>query len=189
MKRIIFGAAAVFAAGTMQTSAQELLDNYATALEIFGYTNNRKAVVPPKRGDTSYDLDLFDKRCGDFSVTYRPGANQKGSTIGIKVGAAIQDTNNAVADDGLIACQTNGLYVAAVTNGGFHWHAYLLERIYFLHSSSWTNASGRMGIDAENAVLEMLWDWASTNISGTPPECSHTVSISNEQIFFAIETE
>jgi len=99
------------------------------------------------------------------------------------------DTNNAVADDGLIACQTNGLYVAAVTNGGFHWHAYLLERIYFLHSSSWTNASGRMGIDAENAVLEMLWDWASTNISGTPPECSHTVSISNEQIFFAIETE
>ena len=73
------------------------------------------------------------------------------------------DTNNAIADAGLIACQTNGLYQDSVDAESFHWHAYLLERIYFLHSGNWTNASGRMGMDAETAVLEMLWDWASTD--------------------------
>ncbi|QQE11081.1 hypothetical protein JD969_16495 [Planctomycetota bacterium] len=45
----------------------------------------------------------------------------------------------------------------------FHWHAYLLERIYFLYSSQSEYFPGRMSDAAEKAVLEMLWDWSSEN--------------------------
>ncbi|MBC8434701.1 MAG: hypothetical protein H8D93_00355 [Verrucomicrobia bacterium] len=45
----------------------------------------------------------------------------------------------------------------------FHWHAYLLERIYFLHSSQSTIYPGRMGSNAENDVLEMLWNWSQVD--------------------------
>ncbi len=49
------------------------------------------------------------------------------------------------------------------TENSFHWHAYLLERIYFLFGSGGQRASGRMGTQAEHALLEMLWQWASPN--------------------------
>ncbi|MEA2067889.1 MAG: hypothetical protein U9P12_01700 [Verrucomicrobiota bacterium] len=73
------------------------------------------------------------------------------------------DTNNALADAGLIACQTNGLYQERVDLDNFHWHAYLLERIYFLFSAQSEFFPGRMGNAAEDAVLEMLWDWVAPN--------------------------
>jgi hypothetical protein len=81
------------------------------------------------------------------------------------------NTQNAEADAELIAAQTNGFYQTEIDDKRFHWHAYLQERIYFLFSSRSDFFPGRMSIDAENAVLEMLWDWASVRcelIMGDP---------------------
>jgi len=67
------------------------------------------------------------------------------------------------ADEGILTLQEE-LYPAALESfeaGGFHWHAYLLERIYFLFSSRSKHFPGRMSVEAEHAILEMLWDWAS----------------------------
>ncbi len=67
------------------------------------------------------------------------------------------------ADQGLLIEQKE-LFPATLESfeaGGFHWHAYLLERIYFLFSSHSKQFPGRMSIKAENAVLEMLWSWAA----------------------------
>lgn len=49
-----------------------------------------------------------------------------------------------------------------VKAGEFHWHAYLLERIYFLFGKDSRYFRGRMSLQAETALLEMLWEWAST---------------------------
>jgi hypothetical protein len=49
-----------------------------------------------------------------------------------------------------------------VKAGEFHWHAYLLERIYFLFGKDSRYFPGRMSPQAETALLEMLWEWAST---------------------------
>jgi hypothetical protein len=67
------------------------------------------------------------------------------------------DTDTEVADAGMIAMQTNGAYKAQ----GYHWHAYLQARMYFLYSSQSDFFPGRMSAAAEDAVLEMLWDWAA----------------------------
>lgn len=70
---------------------------------------------------------------------------------------------NDKADDGLRRMQKE-LFPSALESfeaGGFHWHAYLLERVYFLFSSRSRYYPGRMGLEAENAILEMLWSWAS----------------------------
>ncbi|MHB8898494.1 MAG: hypothetical protein ACYC6Y_07080 [Thermoguttaceae bacterium] len=45
--------------------------------------------------------------------------------------------------------------------GDFHWHAYLLERIYFLFGRGSQHFRGRMGPEAEAALVDMLWQWAS----------------------------
>jgi len=71
------------------------------------------------------------------------------------------NTSNAVADAELIACETNGLYQSEINAEHFHWHAYLLERIYFLFSSQSDFFPGRMSTNAENAILRMLWNWAA----------------------------
>jgi hypothetical protein len=76
------------------------------------------------------------------------------------LGAYGLNTSNALADAELIACLTNGLYDDVITNQSFHWHAYLQERILFLYSSQSEVYPGRMSTNAENAVLDMLWDWA-----------------------------
>lgn len=67
------------------------------------------------------------------------------------------------ADAGLINIKDGGLYQADVDADHFHWNAYLLERIYFLFSSQSDDPAfrGRMSVAAENAILEMLWDWAA----------------------------
>lgn len=70
----------------------------------------------------------------------------------------------AEADAGLLALQKD-LFQSALESfeaGGFHWHAYLQERIYWLYSSRSQYHPGRMSVEAENAILEMLWQWAST---------------------------
>lgn len=48
----------------------------------------------------------------------------------------------------------------SLKNNDFHWHAYLLERIYFLFSRSSKHFPGRMSPEAEAALLDMLWQWA-----------------------------
>ena len=77
-----------------------------------------------------------------------------------------------VADDELTACVTNGLYQNSMNDNWFHWHAYLQERIYFLFSSQSDFFPGRMSTTAENAILEMLWNWAapSCRIEMASPE-------------------
>ena len=47
-----------------------------------------------------------------------------------------------------------------VERNNFHWHAYLLERIYFLFGSTSKHFPGRMSKEAESALLDMLWQWA-----------------------------
>lgn len=86
-----------------------------------------------------------------------------------------QDTN--VADAGLISLLNDVVeftdpdtevtynktaYQDDVDNAHFHWNGYLLARIYFYFSSSSRYFPGRMSAAAENAVLQMLWDWLLT---------------------------
>ena len=54
----------------------------------------------------------------------------------------------------------------------FHWHAYIQQRIYFLFGSRSRFFPGRMSTAAEDAILEMLWEWASTRcrLEMTRPE-------------------
>jgi len=69
----------------------------------------------------------------------------------------------AKADDGILLLQRE-LYPTALKSfeaGGFHWHAYLLQRVYFLFSSHSKHFPRRMGLEAENAILGMLWSWAA----------------------------
>lgn len=69
----------------------------------------------------------------------------------------------ADADQGIIIAR-NTLYADSVkAQNGFHWHAYLLERIYFLFGSTSKHFPKRMGPQAEKALLEMLWEWAAPN--------------------------
>ncbi|MCX7049463.1 MAG: hypothetical protein NTX50_28755 [Candidatus Sumerlaeota bacterium] len=51
-------------------------------------------------------------------------------------------------------------FPASLKDGAFHWHAYILERIYFLFSRSSKHFPGRMSAEAEAALLDMLWQWA-----------------------------
>lgn len=79
------------------------------------------------------------------------------------------NTGNALADAGLISCYVDlvesvgykTLYQDSIDTENFHWHAYLLARIYFLYSADSAFFPGRMSSAAETAVLEMLWNWAS----------------------------
>jgi len=48
----------------------------------------------------------------------------------------------------------------SLKDGGFHWHAYILERIYFLFARDSSHFPGRMSAEAEAALLDMLWQWA-----------------------------
>lgn len=67
------------------------------------------------------------------------------------------------ADAGLLQLKKD-LFPAALASfeaGGFHWHAYLQQRIYFLFSSRSKHFPGRMGIQAEKALLDMQWQWAA----------------------------
>ena len=68
------------------------------------------------------------------------------------------------ADDGLILISTNGMYDADVADLHFHWNGYLLGRIYFLFSGQSEYFPGRMSVEAENAVLEMLWGVVSDEL-------------------------
>lgn len=66
------------------------------------------------------------------------------------------------ADAGLLTLQRE-LFPEANAHfeaGAIHWHAYLQQRIYWLYSSRSKHFPGRMNVAAENAILEMLWDWA-----------------------------
>ena len=88
------------------------------------------------------------------------------------------NTGIAAADAGLISCFEDAvveiinedesisyktLYQDRVDVENFHWHAYLLERIYFLFSAQSSFFPGRMSTEAEAAVLQMLWDWAAAH--------------------------
>ena len=73
------------------------------------------------------------------------------------------DEQTARADEGILTLRRE-LFPAALESfeaGGFHWHAYLQQRIYFLFSSRSKFFPGRMGLEAENAIVAMLWDWAA----------------------------
>ncbi len=69
----------------------------------------------------------------------------------------------ATADEGLLQLKRE-LFPTALESfeaGGFHWHAYLQQRLYLLFSSRSKHFPGRMGIKAEKAVLEMQWRWSA----------------------------
>lgn len=72
-------------------------------------------------------------------------------------------TQMATADTELIKLKTDGWYDAQMTGSGdpFHWNAFVQARIYLLYSSQSTYFPGRMSPAAENAILDMLWGWAS----------------------------
>ena len=66
----------------------------------------------------------------------------------------------AEADQALLA-EREKEFPAALKANDFHWHAYLLERIYFLFGKSSPRFPGRMGAEAAAALLDMLWQWAA----------------------------
>lgn len=68
----------------------------------------------------------------------------------------------AAADDGIMRIK-NELFPESLDSfkaDGFHWHAYILERIYYLFSSNSQYFPGRISAGAEEAILEMLWAWS-----------------------------
>jgi len=62
--------------------------------------------------------------------------------------------------DAAILAERDKEFPASLAGGDFHWHAYILERIYFLFGKSSKCFPGRMGAEAEAALLDMLWRWA-----------------------------
>ncbi len=66
----------------------------------------------------------------------------------------------AEADKAILA-EREQEFPAALKAGDFHWHAYLLERIYFLFGSASKHFPGRISAEAEAALLDMLWQWAA----------------------------
>jgi len=44
-------------------------------------------------------------------------------------------------------------------HGSFHWYAYLLARIYFLFNRDSKFFPGRLSPEAEDAILDILWEW------------------------------
>lgn len=62
--------------------------------------------------------------------------------------------------DTAILTERDKEFPSSLKAGDFHWHAYLLERIYFLFGRSSKRFPGRMGAEAEKALLDMLWQWA-----------------------------
>lgn len=69
----------------------------------------------------------------------------------------VQDADRALA----AACENELPRLVDGKEDSFHWHAYLLERIVFLYGSQSQHFSGRMGPQAEQAVLKALWQWAA----------------------------
>ncbi len=68
--------------------------------------------------------------------------------------------NERVAEaDQAMLTEHDKVFPAAVK--GLHWHAALPERIYFLFGSRSKFFPGRMSKTAEDAVLDMLWQWAA----------------------------
>ncbi len=99
------------------------------------------APYPPKKSSDGPGLWYYE----DFALAAY-GLNEK----------------TAEADAGLLTLQRD-LFPAANARfeaGAIHWHAYLQERIYWLYSSRSQHHPGRMSLAAENAILEMLWEWA-----------------------------
>lgn len=66
----------------------------------------------------------------------------------------------AEADQAILAERKNDFVDTLKDEGDFHWHAYLLERIYFLFGHDSKHFPGRMSAEAEAALLDMLWRWA-----------------------------
>ena len=67
----------------------------------------------------------------------------------------LDDANQAILTD------REKEFQAMLKTNDFHWHAYLLERIYFLFNSKSPFFPCRMSAAAESALLDMLWRWAA----------------------------
>ncbi|MCX6897461.1 MAG: hypothetical protein NT105_02055 [Verrucomicrobia bacterium] len=69
--------------------------------------------------------------------------------------------NKRTADaDKAILTEREKEFPASLKDGSFHWHAYILERIWFLFSQQNKHLPGRMSAEAEATLLDMLWQWA-----------------------------
>ncbi|QQE10415.1 hypothetical protein JD969_12990 [Planctomycetota bacterium] len=80
--------------------------------------------------------------------------------VNYALGSYWKNQNIADADQGLVTYRDT---IFQNELDDFHWRAYLLERIYFLYSVRSDVFPGRMGPTGEQAVLDMLWDWAKPN--------------------------
>jgi hypothetical protein len=70
--------------------------------------------------------------------------------------------NERTADaDKAILAEREKEFSASLKDGSFHWHAYILERIWFLFNQQSRHFPGRMNAEAEAALLDMLWQWAA----------------------------
>jgi hypothetical protein len=64
--------------------------------------------------------------------------------------------NERTKGDQAILTERQKEFPESLKDGNFHWHAYILERIYFLFARD----NRRMSAEAEAALLDMLWQWA-----------------------------
>jgi len=76
-----------------------------------------------------------------------------------------------------ILAEREQVFPDSLEKDDFHWHAYLLERIYFFFGQNSPHFPGRMSVEAETALLDMLWQWAepSCRLEMTLPERDHWV--------------
>lgn len=85
------------------------------------------------------------------------------------------------ADAGLVLSRDTGLHSADIKD--FRKDAYLLARIYLLFSQQSRYFPGRMSSEAEDAILEMLWDYAhvATLEMASPSNVNWTQGTENHQ--------
>ncbi|MCC7495588.1 MAG: hypothetical protein IT204_24775 [Fimbriimonadaceae bacterium] len=81
---------------------------------------------------------------------------------GFALAAYWLNQRTAEAEAGLQAVRAELLPAMAGTGeSGFHWHAYLLERLVFLFGRDSPHYAGRLSPTAEALILELLWTWAA----------------------------
>jgi len=74
--------------------------------------------------------------------------------------AAYWLNRQTAAGDQALLTERDQELAASLKDNDFHWHAYILERIYFLFGRQSRHFPGRMSAEAEAALVDMLWQWA-----------------------------
>ena len=132
------------------------------ALAAFNYLEPTTQLDPAAIDFVMNDTTNRQRQKHLLTVTMTPAA-VGAQTYALSAYWLNNQTQMTTADTELIKLKTDGWYDAQMVDpkDDFHWSAYVLARIYFLYSSHSPRIAHRMSQAAEDAVLDMLWGWAS----------------------------